>query len=96
MTRHDKAKESSGTFAEAASFGELNVIATSWAGAASVLGNAWSRLKVTFQSEIATRSSGQVFYFDRTGLLRRQDYTADVIGVFLRLTIRRSIRNFLG
>jgi predicted dinucleotide-binding enzyme len=33
MTKYDKAKVSSGTFAEAASFGELNVIATSWAGA---------------------------------------------------------------
>jgi len=31
MTKHDKAKVSSGTFAEAASFGGLNVIATSWA-----------------------------------------------------------------
>jgi 8-hydroxy-5-deazaflavin:NADPH oxidoreductase len=32
MTKHDKAKVSSGTFAEAASFGELDLIATSWAG----------------------------------------------------------------
>ncbi|MDQ6863144.1 MAG: NAD(P)-binding domain-containing protein [Thermoproteota archaeon] len=32
MAKHDKAKVSSGTFAEAASFGELDVIATSWAG----------------------------------------------------------------
>ena len=33
MAKHNKEKVSSGTFAEAASFGELNVIATSWAGA---------------------------------------------------------------
>jgi 8-hydroxy-5-deazaflavin:NADPH oxidoreductase len=32
MDKHDKAKVSSGTFAEAASFGELDLIATSWAG----------------------------------------------------------------
>ena len=32
MAKHDKLKVSSGSFAEAASFGELNIIATSWAG----------------------------------------------------------------
>ena len=32
MAKHDKAKVSSGTFAEAASFGELDLIATLWAG----------------------------------------------------------------
>ncbi|HET7148131.1 MAG TPA: hypothetical protein VFI73_06470 [Candidatus Nitrosopolaris sp.] len=32
MAKHDKAKVSSGTFAEAASFGKLDVIATPWAG----------------------------------------------------------------
>ncbi len=32
MAKHDKAKVSSGTFAEAASFRELDLIATSWAG----------------------------------------------------------------
>jgi 8-hydroxy-5-deazaflavin:NADPH oxidoreductase len=32
MAKHDRAKVSSGTFAEAASFGELDLIATSWAG----------------------------------------------------------------
>ena len=33
MVKHNKEKVSSGTFSEAASFGELNVIATSWDGA---------------------------------------------------------------
>jgi len=32
MAKHDKVKVSSGTFAEAASFGEIDIIATSWAG----------------------------------------------------------------
>jgi 8-hydroxy-5-deazaflavin:NADPH oxidoreductase len=37
MAKHDKAKVSSGTFAEAASFGELDVIATSWTGAVDAI-----------------------------------------------------------
>ena len=37
MAKHDKAKVSSGTFAEAASFGELDVIATSWAGSVDAI-----------------------------------------------------------
>ncbi len=32
MAKHEKVKVSSGSFAEAASFGELNIIATLWAG----------------------------------------------------------------
>ncbi|WP_180685985.1 hypothetical protein [Streptomyces gossypiisoli] len=42
-------------------------------------GEMWSRLKVTFPDDIATHSREQVFYFDQTGLLRRHDYTAEVI-----------------
>jgi hypothetical protein len=38
------------------------------------------RLKVTFPLEIATHSTEQVFYFDKEGLLRRQDYNVDVLG----------------
>jgi hypothetical protein len=30
--------------------------------------------------EIATPSTEQVFYFDKKGLLRRQDYNVDVLG----------------
>ena len=37
MDKHDKGVASSGTFAEAASFGELNVLATSWAGTADAI-----------------------------------------------------------
>jgi 8-hydroxy-5-deazaflavin:NADPH oxidoreductase len=37
MATHDKAKVSSGTFAEAASFGELDLIATLWAGTADAI-----------------------------------------------------------
>ena len=37
IDKRDKGVASSGTFAEAASFGELNVIATSWAGTADAI-----------------------------------------------------------
>jgi len=37
-------------------------------------------LKVVYPDEIHTHSKEQTFYFDSFGLLRRLDYTADVIG----------------
>ena len=37
MGKHDKAQVSSGTFAEAASFGELDLIATLWTGTADAI-----------------------------------------------------------
>jgi hypothetical protein len=43
-------------------------------------GHVWRRLKATFPPEIATHSTEQVFYFDKEGLLRRQDYSVDVLG----------------
>ena len=42
-------------------------------------GHVWRRLKATFPPEIATHSTEQVFYFDKEGLLRRQDYKVDVL-----------------
>jgi hypothetical protein len=42
-------------------------------------GQTWNRLKVTFPDHIATHSAQQTFYFDQDGLLRRHDYTAEVI-----------------
>ncbi|MEV6681920.1 hypothetical protein AB0N09_34360 [Streptomyces erythrochromogenes] len=43
-------------------------------------GEVWRRLKVTFPQEIATHAPEQVFHFDESGLLRRHDYTAEVLG----------------
>jgi hypothetical protein len=43
-------------------------------------GQVWRRLKATFPPDIATHSTEQVFYFDKRGLLRRQDYNVDVLG----------------
>ncbi|MGA5444238.1 hypothetical protein G6W51_20110 [Streptomyces coelicolor] len=42
-------------------------------------GQTLRRLKVTFPDRIATHSKEQVFYFGPDGLLRRHDYTADVL-----------------
>ncbi|MFI6358796.1 hypothetical protein ACIBJF_40765 [Streptomyces sp. NPDC050743] len=43
-------------------------------------GETWRRLRVTFPDYIATHCAEQVFYFDSDGLLRRHDYTPEVIG----------------
>ncbi len=40
----------------------------------------WSRLRVTFPDDIPTHCKKQVFYFDEHLLLRRLDYTAEVVG----------------
>ncbi|MGW3248037.1 hypothetical protein [Streptomyces sp. NPDC001070] len=42
-------------------------------------GETWRRLKVTFPDHIATHCRDQIFYFDSDGLLRRHDYTPEVI-----------------
>jgi hypothetical protein len=42
-------------------------------------GQTWRPLKVTFPDHIATHCREQVFYFDSNGLLRRHDYTPEVI-----------------
>lgn len=39
----------------------------------------WRRLRVTFPDDVPTHSPRQVFYFDGRGLLRREDYTADIV-----------------
>lgn len=43
-------------------------------------GATWRRLKVTFPSNIETHSTEQTFYFDSLGILKRHDYSADVMG----------------
>lgn len=40
----------------------------------------FTRLHVTFPSDIPTHSREQIFYFDDQRLLRRLDYTAEVVG----------------
>jgi hypothetical protein len=43
-------------------------------------GEEWRRLKVTFPPNIHSHSTEQLFYFDAKGLLRRQDYSVDIVG----------------
>ena len=40
----------------------------------------WRRLKVLFPPDIETHSKEQTLYFDRQGLLRRQDYNVEIDG----------------
>ncbi|MEU1199214.1 hypothetical protein ABZ446_23730 [Streptomyces sp. NPDC005813] len=42
-------------------------------------GEIWNRLKVTFPDHVATHCPEQIFSFGQDGLLRRHDYTAEVI-----------------
>jgi len=43
-------------------------------------GEEWRRLNVTFPPDVHSHSTKQVFYFDVGGLLRRHDYSVDIIG----------------
>jgi hypothetical protein len=47
-------------------------------------GSVWRTLAVRFPSGFPTHCRDQVFYFDRQGLLRRLDYTADVFSQLAR------------
>jgi len=43
---------------------------------------AWVRLRATFPDDIPTHCREQTFYFDEHHLLRRLDYTAEVVGAW--------------
>jgi len=43
-------------------------------------GEDWRRLQATFPQDLATHATEQVFYYNTSGLLRRHDYAADVLG----------------
>ncbi|MGY4623366.1 hypothetical protein [Bradyrhizobium sp. USDA 4486] len=43
-------------------------------------GETWRRLKVTFPAEIHSHSTVQTFYFNADGLLRRHDYSVEIMG----------------
>lgn len=44
-------------------------------------GETWRRLRVTFPDDIATHAGDAVYYLDARGLIRRQDYIAEVLGM---------------
>jgi hypothetical protein len=43
-------------------------------------GEEWRRLQVDFPHDLDTHSAHQTFYVDPSGLVRRHDYTAEVVG----------------
>jgi hypothetical protein len=43
-------------------------------------GETWRRLKVTFPQEVASHARHQITYFGPDGLMRRHDYSVDVLG----------------
>lgn len=43
-------------------------------------GETWRRLKVTFPPDVASHTRQQVTYFGPDGLMRRHDYSVDVLG----------------
>lgn len=43
-------------------------------------GEIYRRLAVTFPAEVPSHSTKQTFYFDATGLLRRHDYSVEIMG----------------
>jgi hypothetical protein len=47
-------------------------------------GERWRRLEVTFPEGVDTHSREQTFYVDARGLIRRVDYTAEVVSGFAR------------
>jgi hypothetical protein len=43
-------------------------------------GERWRRLKVTFPANVPSHSTEQTFYFNADGVLRRHDYSVDIMG----------------
>jgi hypothetical protein len=59
-------------------------------------GETWRRLKVRFPPDIATHSTEQALYFDRQGLLRRQDYNVEIDGTSGAAHYVRDHKQFSG
>jgi hypothetical protein len=59
-------------------------------------GETWRRLKVTFPDSIVGHSREQVSYFGEDGLLRRHDYTVDVMGGACGANYAAEYRNVEG
>jgi hypothetical protein len=59
-------------------------------------GEEWRRLRVTFPDDIASHSREQLFYFGPDGLLRRHDYTVDILGGTAGANYALELRNVDG
>ncbi|MBB3559975.1 hypothetical protein FHX06_001286 [Rhizobium sp. BK512] len=56
----------------------------------------WRRLKVTFPSTVPSHSTVQTFYFNADGLLRRHDYSVDIMGGTRSANYASDHRSFAG
>jgi hypothetical protein len=59
-------------------------------------GAIWRRLEVDFPNHIASHNGKQVFYFDQTGILKRHDYNAEVLGGLPAANYASEPRSFGG
>jgi hypothetical protein len=59
-------------------------------------GETWRRLKVTFPNYIASHTKEQISYFGPDGLLRRHDYTVDILGGATGANYAMNYRNVDG
>ncbi|MFM0076737.1 hypothetical protein PQQ86_36935 [Paraburkholderia sediminicola] len=59
-------------------------------------GEVWRRLKVTFPDYIASHTRTQVTHFGPDGLMRRHDYTVDILGGAAGANYTTNYREFQG
>jgi hypothetical protein len=59
-------------------------------------GEQWRRLKVTFPDRIVSHSKTQITHFGPDGLMRRHDYTVDILGGATGANYSTNYRNFQG
>jgi len=59
-------------------------------------GEVWRRLKVTFPDHIASHTKTQVTHFGPDGLMRRHDYTVDILGGATGANYPADYRNVQG
>jgi len=61
-----------------------------------VEGESWRRLKVTFPSNVRSHTRTQISCFGSDGILRRHDYTVDILGEAKALNYASNYRNVDG
>jgi hypothetical protein len=61
-----------------------------------VVGETWRRLKVTFPDNVKSHAKEQISCFGPDGLLRRHDYTVDILGGATGLNYASDYRNVDG
>jgi hypothetical protein len=59
-------------------------------------GEQWRRLKVTFPDRIVSHSKTQITHFGPDGLMRRHDYTVDILGGATGANYSTNYRDFQG